>query len=71
MEISRLLGIYSDPQRDPRGHVVSVVFVGDARGEPKAGSDAKEAHVFKLEEIPFESLVFDHGRILKDFISSL
>ncbi len=71
VEISRLLGIYSDPQRDPRGHVVSVVFVGDARGEPKAGSDAKEAHVFKLEEIPFESLVFDHGRILKDFISSL
>ena len=71
VEISRLLGIYSDPQRDPRGHVVSVVFVGDARGEPKAGSDAKEAHVFKLEEIPFESLVFDHGRILKDFIRSL
>ena len=71
VEISHLLGVYSDPQRDPRGHVVSVVFVGDARGEPKAGSDAKEAHVFKLEEIPFESLVFDHGRILKDFISSL
>ena len=71
VEISHLLGVYSDPSRDPRGHVASVVFVGDARGEPKAGSDAKRVHVFKLEEIPFESLVFDHGRILKDFIRSL
>ncbi len=29
-----LLGVYSDPARDPRGHTVSVVYVGTARGEP-------------------------------------
>lgn len=63
-----LVGVYSDPKRDPRFHVVSVVFVGDAEGEPKAGSDAKEVRIFKLEEIPWERLVFDHEKILRDFL---
>ncbi len=66
--LKELLGVYSDPDRDPRFHVVSVVFVGDAEGEPKASSDAKRVHVFKLEEIPFDKLVFDHQRIIKDFL---
>lgn len=68
VKISRLLGVYSDPSRDPRFHVVSVVFVCDAEGEPKAGSDAKRVHVFKLEDLPFEKLAFDHATILKDFL---
>lgn len=63
-----LVGVYSDPNRDPRFHVASVVFVGDAEGEPKAGSDAKEVKIFRLEEIPWERVVFDHGKILKDFL---
>lgn len=66
--LSRLLGVYSDPDRDPRFHVVSVVFVGDAEGTPKAGSDAKKVKVFKLEEIPLDKLVFDHKRIILDFL---
>ncbi len=70
-EIERILGVFSDPKRDPRFHVVSVVFVGHAKGEPRASSDAKEARVFKLEEIPFERLVFDHAEILKRFIKGL
>ncbi len=69
-EIKRLLGVYSDPSRDPRFHVVSVVFVLDAYDFPKAGGDAKRALVFPLEDIPFEKLVFDHARILMDFVSS-
>ncbi|WP_457642605.1 NUDIX domain-containing protein [Persephonella sp.] len=68
VEIVRLLGVYSDPDRDPRFHTVSITFVCKAYGEPKAQSDAKEVKVFKLEEIPFEKLVFDHAKILKDFI---
>ena len=63
-----LLGVYSDPNRDPRAHVVSVVWVGDAHGEPKAGSDAKKVKVYKLEEIPLDRLVFDHAQIIKDFL---
>ncbi|WP_032496249.1 NUDIX hydrolase [Hydrogenivirga sp. 128-5-R1-1] len=68
VELSGLLGVYSDPRRDPRFHVVSVVFVGDAEGEPKAGSDAKEVRVFSLEDIPLDRLVFDHKRIILDFL---
>ncbi len=68
VRLSGLLGVYSDPNRDPRFHVVSVVFVGDAEGEPKAGSDAKRVRVFRLEEIPLDQLVFDHRRIILDFL---
>jgi 8-oxo-dGTP diphosphatase len=67
-QIEKILGVFSDPKRDPRFHVVSVVFVGHAVGEPKASSDAKEAKIYKLEEIPWEKLVFDHAEILKTFI---
>ena len=68
VRLSGLLGVYSDPERDPRFHVVSVVFVGDAEGEPKAGSDAKKVRVFRLEEIPLDQLVFDHKNIILDFL---
>ncbi len=69
VRLKGLVGVYSDPHRDPRFHVVSVVFYGDAEGKPKASSDAKKVFVFKYEEIPFERLVFDHAKILKDFLS--
>jgi 8-oxo-dGTP diphosphatase len=71
IKIEKLLGIYSNPNRDPRIHTASCVFVCSANSMPKAGDDAKEAFVFKLEEIPFEKLVFDHSKILKDFISMI
>jgi len=70
VKLSRVLGVYSDPSRDPRFHVVSVVFIGDAEGQPSAGSDAKEVRVFKFEDIPLHRLVFDHRRIILDFLRS-
>ena len=68
VKLAYVLGVYSDPKRDPRFHTVSVVFVGDAVGEPKAASDAREASVYRLEEIPLERLVFDHRKIVLDFL---
>jgi len=68
VKIIKLQGIYSDPNRDPRLHTSSAVFVCEANELPKAGDDAKEAFVFKLEEIPWDKLVFDHKKILEDFI---
>ncbi len=68
VKLSKLLGVFSKPDRDPRFHVVSVVFIGDSEGEPKAGSDAKEVKVFKLEDIPLERLVFDHRDIILRFL---
>ncbi len=70
-EIERILGVFSKPDRDPRFHTVSVVFVGRAVGEPKSGSDAKVVKIFKLEEIPWDGLVFDHAEILKKFLGAL
>jgi 8-oxo-dGTP diphosphatase len=67
-QIVKLLGVYSEPNRDPRFHVVSVVFVLDAFGEPKGGDDAKKALVFPIEDLPFDKIVFDHAKILKDYL---
>lgn len=61
-----LLGVYSDPRRDPRGHTASVVYVAQARGAPRARDDAREAGVF-LPERPPADLAFDHARILADY----
>ena len=61
-----LLGCYSDPARDPRSHTASIVYVGRAEGQPRAGDDAAEAALFEWEEWP-EKLAFDHARILRDY----
>ena len=60
-----LLGLYSDPARDPRGHTVSAVYVAAARGTPVAGDDAGEAGVFRVDALP--ETVFDHPQILADY----
>lgn len=61
----RLLGVYSDPKRDPRGHTCSVVFMASvARGKPKAGDDAAAAEWVK--DWTKMDLAFDHARILAD-----
>lgn len=71
VEIEKIHGVYSDPKRDPRFHTVSVVFVCRAYGEPEGGDDAKEAKIYRLEEIPFEKIVFDHGKILQDYLKKI
>ena len=69
-EITGLLGVYSDPERDPRGHTVSVVyFLKRAGGKLKGGDDAKEASLFDLDKIP--DLAFDHEDIIEDALSGL
>lgn len=61
-----LLGIYSDPSRDSRGHTVTAVYVGEASGKPVAADDAKNCRLFSLDELP-ESLAFDHAQVLADY----
>jgi 8-oxo-dGTP diphosphatase len=62
----RLFGVYSDPERDPRGHTISTVFTARGSGALKAQDDAAEAAVFTLDNLP-EPLAFDHARILADY----
>ena len=61
-----LLGIYSDPARDTRGHTVTAVYVAEAEGTPVAADDAKNCRVFNLNELP-ETLAFDHAQVLSDY----
>lgn len=70
VEIQRLLGVYSDPSRDERFHTASVVYVCKAHGNPIGADDAKVAMIVKLEDIEFDKLVFDHAKILKDYLKS-
>ncbi|MDD5577904.1 MAG: NUDIX hydrolase [Methylobacter sp.] len=61
-----LLGIYSDPARDSRGHTVTAVYIAEAAGMPIAADDAKNCGLFSLNELP-ESLAFDHAQVLADY----
>lgn len=63
-----LLGCYSDPSRDARGHTVGVVYVGEAHGEPRAEDDAAGIGIFLPNSFP-APLAFDHAAILKDYVN--
>jgi len=69
VELISQFGAYSDPDRDPRRHTITVVFIARAEGEPRAADDAAGAGVFSLHNLPNE-LAFDHERILKDYFES-
>ena len=60
--IIKLLGVYSDPLRDPRGHVVSVCYLASGEGNPEAGSDAEAIGLFDITDLP--QMAFDHNIIL-------
>lgn len=66
VELTGLLGCYSDPRRDPRGHTVSVVYTADATGQPSAGDDAGNVGVYDPTRLP--ALAFDHDEIIQDFL---
>lgn len=64
-KIDRLVGVYSDPKRDPRKHVVSIAYLlRDPSGTEKGGDDAKEAKWWDTNKLP--DIAFDHYRILND-----
>lgn len=63
--VSALLGVYSDPKRDPRGPTVSVVYrVGGRPSEPQGRDDAAEARWHPTRSLP--PLAFDHAKIVAD-----
>jgi ADP-ribose pyrophosphatase YjhB (NUDIX family) len=64
--LTGLLGVYSDPARDPRRHTISTVYIGKAEGTPSGGDDAAEARLFSEHDLP-SPLAFDHAQILADY----
>ena len=66
VDLDVLLGIYSDPERDFRGHTACAVFIGNATGKPVAADDAKDIALFDPFNVDVE-LAFDHRLILDDY----
>lgn len=63
--ILKLVGVYSDPARDPRGHTVSVVYLCEVvGGKLSAADDAADARFFPFDELP--GLAFDHAIVVED-----
>lgn len=63
-----LFGVYSDPDRDPRHHTITVVFTAQSDGLPVAADDATEIGIFTPDRLP-SPLAFDHAKILREFFS--
>lgn len=66
VELLRQFHTYSDPERDPRQHAITTVYIARARGIPRGADDAKRAEAFELSALP-DNIVFDHAHILDDF----
>lgn len=66
VKLIALLGIYSDPSRDHRGHTVTACYVAEASGKPIAADDAKNCQIFSLDALPV-LLAFDHAQVLEDY----
>ncbi len=66
VELIEQFQVYSDPNRDPRQHTLSIVFIAIAKGKPRPEDDAKNLGIFDLWELP-ENLCFDHNQILQDY----
>jgi ADP-ribose pyrophosphatase YjhB (NUDIX family) len=68
VEPIEILGVYSDPKRDPRKHIMSTVFVGIiVGGSDKAGDDAESIEWVELGTIDKQEIAFDHAQILRDY----
>ena len=67
VEIEKLVNVYSDPNRDPRGHFISICFLcRRIGGTLEAATDAAEVSAFPLKEVRNLKLAFDHKKMLKD-----
>ena len=66
VRVGKLLGVYSDPKRDPRWHTVTVLYAArPIRGKAKGSDDAAEARWFAKPELARLDYAFDHGQIIR------
>ena len=66
LEDLKVFHVYSDPDRDPRMHTITTVFIAKGSGTLLAQDDAERAGVFDPEDLP-QPMAFDHGTILADY----
>lgn len=70
ISIKALMGVYSNPGRDPRGHVISICYKASAAGKEKGGTDASDAAFFTPAEIKDLELAFDHKDMIAVYMES-
>ena len=68
INLVRQFHTYSNPDRDPRHHTVSTIFIATARGIPEAADDAIDIGIFTKDTLP-ENIAFDHRQILEDYFN--
>ncbi len=67
IEIEKLVNVYSNPKRDPRGHFISICFLcRKTGGTLRAATDAANVSIFSLKEVKNLKLAFDHKKMLED-----
>lgn len=69
IRIVKLVGVYSDPERDPRGHVISLCYLVEASGTMAPDSDAKYVEPFDVSHLP--ELAFDHEQMIDDAMEDI
>ena len=70
VELKDLVNVYSEPDRDPRGHTITIAYI--AKGDfstRKADSDASDIGIFSLEKLDEINIAFDHEKIIKDCLN--
>ncbi len=73
IEIRKLVGVYSDPDRDPRMHSICITVVADVQGDPEIHDPAEIAEVLAFDpaEIPMSQLAHDHQQQLQDHFDQI
>ncbi|MBY9007472.1 MAG: NUDIX hydrolase [Candidatus Lokiarchaeota archaeon] len=69
IKVIELIGVFSDPNRDPRGHTVSITYLCEPKNyidKPKGLDDASHIELIPLNKLSTIDLAFDHKKILKE-----
>ena len=72
VELLDLVNVYSKPDRDPRGHTITVAYIAKGNMDnKKADSDACEIGVFSQKDLVNIELAFDHAKIINDCLNAV
>jgi 8-oxo-dGTP diphosphatase len=73
VQIRRLVGVYSAPDRDPRIHSICIVVEADVEGDMKVEDtlEVTEIQAFSPDSLPSEPMSHDHQKQLEDYLRGL
>lgn len=72
VNLKELVGVYSDPSRDPRRHTVSIAYTAKGNmADMKADDDACDIAIFSKGDLEKMNLAFDHEKIINDCFNFL